>query len=82
MPAKTLPPKLTARQFCRACLLFGDIAPGEVSSLFHRRSLPKWSDVATVAEDYACEITASEHTAPAHIRLMEVFEWAKEMAKA
>ena len=47
-----------------------------------RKFYPKWSDVATVAEDYACEITASEHTAPANIRLMEVFEWAKEMAKA
>lgn len=82
MPEKTLPPKITAIQFCRACLLFFGLAPGEVASLFHRRSLPRLDEVASVAERMADLITPDPSTLPAHMRLTEVADWAKAQAKA
>lgn len=83
---KTLPPKLTPRQFVRACELFNDLTPGltpgEVASMFHRRSLPKWDAVAKEAEDMACELTPDNATFGAHLRRLEVSEWAAAQAKA
>lgn len=70
---------MNAKQFCKACLLFGSKEVGEVTDLFKPESLPPLAEIYEAAGEMMDSITPDTSTITAHARLYEVAEWAAEL---